>query len=355
MVLLGLEVRFLRVLREVEWAPGEGLNLIVGGNGAGKTSLLEAVFLTARGRSFRSGRWVDLITEGMDAGRVEGRYRSDGGAFTRVEVRQLGAVRRMEMDGKAVQTREAVVRKIPLRLLHSHSGELILGGPALRRSFVDWNLFHVEPSYPDLWRRYRRCHAQKSAILKEGRGDLGIWNRELALHGDAMVEARAAYVQAMNEELTHVVEGFGPLSSLRVGYETKGYSGDLGSALDAIKEQEWRSGQCLVGPHRDDLTIEMDGHLCKGVASAGQARLAVAALQIAAERIFRARMARSSIWLLDDLGAEWDEQAQADCLRGILKVAKQCLVTSIGRPKDSLLRPYPHTLFHVEHGVLSRI
>lgn len=347
-----LGVRHLRLLRAVDWQPALGVNLVMGRNGAGKSTLLEAIFLAARGRSFRGGRWRDLISEGEDAATIRARLAEREGKGIRVELRQKGSQREARLDGRLVENRWVLAESLPLRLMHSGSAELITGEPGLRRSFIDWNLFHVEPGYRDLWRRYARAREQKAKLLKEGGRDLCVWNQELERYGTPLTAFRHRYVRELEAACSKVLSSYDALPGLKLSYRTGGYQGDLGSALEESAPREIDRGQCLVGPHRDEVRVEFGDRMARSVGSGGQLRLAVMGLQLAAEEIYQKRTGRKSLWLLDDLGSEWDETTQDWCLRKVNEVSDQSVVTLVGSAAKIRSLPVSPTVFHVEQGVL---
>ena len=158
-----IEVRNLRVLSALDCAPGEGLNVFVGANGSGKTSILEAIHLLGSGRSFRTHRLVELISRGQSWLRVRADIRGESGAVESVGVEKGSDGLRIRVGGEAIRSASELARRLPLVVITPDSQRLLTDGAGLRRQLMDWALFHVEPTYLAVLQRYRRALRQRNA------------------------------------------------------------------------------------------------------------------------------------------------------------------------------------------------
>lgn len=344
-----LRVSAFRCLEEVEIDLDPARNYFFGANGAGKTSVLEAIFLLGRGRSFRTRQARTLIRYGQPGLSVYGDV-DDG-----VRVRRLGAAfadRGLErrVDG-APASGAAVAEILAVQAIGPDSHRLIEGGPSERRRFLDWGVFHVEHSYLEAWQRYRRVLGQRNAALQRGReatAELRVWTQSLAEAGEEIDRFRQAYVG----RLASYASGHGQAllgQGLSVEYR-RGWRADLdfAAALDASAVRDRSLGHTEPGPHRADLVLQLAGHRVQDEASRGQQKLAAAALVLAQESVVAATATSRSVMLVDDPAAELDRAAFERLLAHLRTIHSQLFFTGLGpfeANKDAAT-----AVFHVERG-----
>jgi len=284
--------------------------LLLGDNGAGKTSLLEAAYLAATTRSFRTHQLAVCVRSGtpgfyLGAGVGEQPRREIAFAFAAGE-------RTRTLDGKAVALSEHLAA-LPTLSWTQADHELLAGAPALRRRFLDRGLVHRRPGTLAVLGRYERALAEKRALLARGGGPLEPWNQLLALEGAALASARAE----LAAELEAAVEAGRRTSDLGLPPIALRYrpspeaalagSAALAAELERAAGAERRRGQPLIGPHRDELEIHLGGAAARRVASAGE-RKAVGLLLLAALAGRLAAAGRPPLLLVDDADAELDRR-----------------------------------------------
>ena len=347
-----LQLRDLRNIREVTVEMEPGLNVFVGRNAQGKTSLLEAVGLLARGRSFRTEDTRALIRHGASGLVARGSARQDERA-SELEIELTASARRLRVDGRDVAPRgyhgrlEAVV--------YSTDRLRIVRGPMReRRAFLDRAAAALWPSYRQALRDYERVVLQRNAALVAGTRDLAAWDDRFVLHGAALRQRRAGYVDRLRGALR--VESFAPAGErfdVSLG-ECGALAGEdahrarLHAEMDARQRDERRARRSLVGPHRDAVALTVDGREAGEVASSGQARSLLLALALAALAVYRQERGTSAVALLDDLDSELDEH-RASALCREVAARGQALVTTAhpgwARRLGSVAR-----VFEVEEG-----
>lgn len=349
-----LEINNLRVIRKLRIEPVAGVNWIVGGNGAGKTSLLEAIFLLARGRSFRSSRHGNLLRDGETGLSVKGTIIGDGKRGTIEMVASTGGRKRLLENGAPVRRVLDLKERIQVRILTENSQILLEGEPAIRRMFLDWNLFHVEHRYTDLYSSFRRVLGQRNAWLRSGALGSPVWDAEYIALSEKITSFRRRYVDLLSAEISslnsRVPSQFKLEISLLAGWPEKQ------SCADAIKDgflEDQRRGFTKYGPAKADLRVSVSGNARVG--SRGQSKVAACLLQYAAQKVLEKREAhRSCIWLLDDLRAELDVLATENLWDLFLETQQQIFLT--GRGRNSVLSAVGDgnriPVFHVEHGDL---
>lgn len=329
-MLVQLEARGFRNLEPLSWRPGPGRHLLLGDNGAGKTSLIEAVYVLATTRSFRTSRLADGRRHGGGffalAGEVEGPRR------VRLEVGWGEEGRRRSVNG-AIGPLAEHLDALPVVAWTAADAEILTGAPELRRRLLDRGVLGLKPAALDALSRFRRALAQKRSLLARGGGaDLEPWNEILAEAAAEVIALRARYAGALAEALTGVVEAAGlPYPAPELVYRPSPAAGLDGAgavvaALARAAGAERRRGQPLVGPHRDDVEVRWRERELRGVASAGERKAFAVALAAAQGKVLTAA-GREPLYLLDDLDAELSEATLATVWRAFGD-AGQLLATS---------------------------
>jgi DNA replication and repair protein RecF len=326
-----LEVRDLRNIRDAAVSLEPGLNVFVGRNAQGKTSLLEAVALLARGRSFRTERVQQLIRRDAPFARATGIACGDSRrpVALQVEVRPEG--RTLHVDGGQV-TPAAYQGRLEAVVYSTDRLRIVRGPMKERRSYLDRGAGALWPAYRRTLREYEQVVRQRNACLERGGRDLEAWDERLIELGAALRHRRAGYAVRLRE-------------ALREGYRPQGESYDVDLSPEAMapteadqrqalrdelgrrRRDELRARRSLSGPHRDPIGLNIDGVDAAEHASSGQARSLLLALALATLAVYRAERGDSAVALLDDLDSELDEPRAAQLCREVAERG-QALVTT---------------------------
>ncbi len=347
MPLRHLRVSSLRCLKEVELDLDPARNYFFGANGAGKTSLLEAVFFLGRGRSFRTRQARALVSYGEHGLAVYGDVDDE------VRTRRIGAALRdgrleRRVDAASVRGSE-IAQILPVQAIGPDSHRLIEGGPSERRRYLDWGVFHVEHSYLQAWQRYRRVLGQRNAALLravDSASELRVWTDVLADAGEEVDRLRRSYVERLAPSVSaHALALLG--QALSIEYR-RGWRADLSlaEALESAAPRDRSVGHTEPGPHRADLLLQVAGRKVHEEASRGQQKLAAAALILAQESVLAAEGAARGVLLVDDPAAELDADAFGRMLEQLATVRSQLLFTGL----TPLEKHRPAAVFHVERG-----
>ena len=354
-----LEIRRLRRLAEVAVHPGPGLNLLVGDNGAGKTSLLEAVHLLAYGRSFRGRVRDGLVASGAEALEVYAEWDEEvGGRARRAGLRHGGQSWEGRLDGQPVGSLGELCAALAAVSFEPGSHALVSGGGEPRRRYVDWGLFHVEPEFLPLWRRYARALKQRNSLLKQraGAGQMDAWDHELAGAGEPMTRLRETYLQQLQDPLGAISADLAPgLGAATVEFQP-GWRRDELPLVDALllaRERDLQSGFTSVGPHRADWRIRHAALPNGETLSRGQAKLTALTCVLAQAEHYAARRGEWPVVLLDDLASELDRSHQQRVLARLAAGDAQVFITGTEPPAETALQGRPHAVFHVEQGQLA--
>jgi DNA replication and repair protein RecF len=317
----------------VEVALAPGFNVFAGDNGQGKTNLLEAVYLLATSKSFRTSRLGELVAFGEPVAVVRGSLRE--GDDTRTQSIGLrGAARAPRVDGKRPRSLFDYAVRSPVVVFHPGEVALSMGPSAERRRLLDRVALHLEPALLSELESYRRALRERQRALETrgvGARDLPDWEALTVDHGLRVAAGRA---RAAGELGGHASDGFqrigAPGRGLELRYQ-RAAPEERGAYLDALASTRVRDlarGSASIGPHRDDLGLELGGRVAKGVASQGQHRAIVLALKSAEiEVVARARGVRP-ILLLDDVSSELDATRTAALFRFLRAHDGQVLLTT---------------------------
>ena len=338
--------------------PAPGLNLITGDNGAGKTSLLEALHLMAYGRSFRGRVRDGLVRTGAEAVEVFVEWREGAEArHRRAGLRHTGQTWVGRLDGQNVSQLGELCVALAVVSFEPGSHALVTGGGEPRRRFVDWGLFHVEPGFLPLWRRYARALKQRNALLKSGAGgpQLDAWDHELAEAGEPMTRHRQHYLEQLQTRLLAVAGDLVPaLGASSIEFQPGWRSSEL-SLADALllaRDRDRGVGYTTVGPHRADWRIDYAGHPHRESLSRGQAKLSALSALLAQAEDYAQRRGEWPIVALDDLASELDRNHQRRVLQRLVGSGAQVFVTGTESPSALTELEVAPTWFHVEHGLI---
>lgn len=328
------------------------LNVIWGRNAAGKSSLLEALYFLARAKSFLTARLQRVVPAGGNRVLVTGRI-NDSLGMHQLGVQFKDGKTRVRLNGEDIVSLSEFARLLPIQVLNTEAQRLLTDGPSERRRFINWGVFHVEPQYRDLWRRYQRGLKQRNAALRVGDSALATaWEEELAAGGEAVSLARARFLDRLMQDWQATMQGWMP--DLLWGWRyRKGWPKEtrLLRAYQKNRATEVNQGFTLYGPHRADLQVTVDDHPVAQRLSRGQQKIVVVALRLALLSLWQQNAATRPILLLDDLAAELDAHHRGLVMERLGSLAVQTFVTTI--EPDRIPLTESAWWFHVEQGGIS--
>ncbi|MFQ5768565.1 MAG: DNA replication/repair protein RecF [Acidobacteriota bacterium] len=352
-VLKSLRLASFRNIQDtaLEWS--NSFNLITGNNGQGKTNLLEAVSCLAVGRSFRVARMEPIPRHGQGFFVLDGWVES-GGVEHEIHLEAGPGVRRRHLDGKQVGVGETLEIFSCVAFASSRL-DLFLGGPEARRRFLDRGLVSLRPSLLRVQRDYARAVRQKNRLLRQARrtgvqgralrGQIEAFNGQLAAAGGRLRCERMEYAGLLARTLEERVDlrRLVPGGDLGLTYRpSPALEGDdsgtqerdelkrrLFAAMNEIMAAELRAGHALIGPHRDDLAVAIQGTDLRLFGSAGQQRAALLALKMAKMSVHRQVRGCYPVLLVDDVDAELDARRTRQAL-AVLSGPFQVFVASAG-------------------------
>jgi len=359
MYLTELKLANFRNFETADIMPGRHINLICGKNGSGKTSLLESIYCLGFGRSFRPGSVRQLIQHEAQAYTIFARV-NDGETPHQVGFkRDIQGEVELRIDRVSEKRFAALARLVPVQLMTPESIELVLGGPKVRRQFVDWGVFHVEHNFYNDWVSFSRVLKQRNSLLKQRKRseEMSYWDGQLALLGERIQAYRADYLEGFLSRLAEQCQAFLPQYEFRFELKSGWEQGlSLAEAIQKHSEQDWRYGHSTVGPHKADLKMYANGEDIRVLLSRGQLKLLVAALKLVQGQYLESTTARQCVYLVDDITAELDVHSQQLFCDALSASNSQVFVTAI--EPESVHQAFVHAttkMFHVEHGTIMEI
>lgn len=349
-----LRARNLRCLESIEIEADPAQNVIVGANGAGKTSILEAIYVLSRGKSFRGGTLATLIRSGANDFTVFGEAAA-GERRHRLGIQGSRDGIEARCDGRSHVTIADLAQILPVQVIDPQVHDLIQGGPGGRRRFVDWGVFHVKHGFLEAWRRYRRTLQQRNAGLRQGlsRAVVSAWDYELIEAGLLVDAARRSYVEdELSLSSSICIEMLG--KDVKCSY-LSGWSAEqpLAEALAGSWERDRALRSTQVGPHRGELSVRADGDGARHRLSRGQQKLLAIALVLTQSIVVARALGRRVTLLVDEPAAELDDEHLGRLLAMLRRDELQLFITAVDRAALPLAAP--SRAFHVEHGAVSTL
>ena len=353
MSLAKLDIHHVRNIQQAFLAPSPKLNLIIGENGSGKTSLLEALYILGRGRSFRSTQANQIISFDRDALTVAGKtVMATDSPPTSIGVQLSRRSREMTLSGKKLQSSAALVSALPVTLVQPTTIGLLDDAPKLRRRFLDWGAFHVEQKYMEFWRGYARALNHRNALLKSGDlRNIDVWDSTLTEYGTQLANSRSEFSERLKPFFFDIAKTLADVVDVQLSYHN-GWNKDL-SLTDSLKADlliDRKMGYTHSGPHKADFSISINGRAAKLFLSRGQLKLLVYALCIAQAQMLQEYHGLHVCLLVDDIASELDQNNRERLFSSLRQPNLQLFVTATSKDIFSLEQLQDAAVFHVEHG-----
>ncbi|MBQ9189166.1 MAG: DNA replication/repair protein RecF [Clostridia bacterium] len=360
----GLKLSHYRNYDALELSPDPGLNVFEGLNAAGKTNILESIFLCALGRSHRTARDAELLQEHEPFGGVRLYLDTRGGSRSiRIELCE-GERKKVYIDDAATSRSGELMGCLNVVMFSPEDLQLVKDGPAERRRFLDMELSQMKPAYYYDLQQYNNALKNRNLLLKETpiRYDMiELWDEQLARLGSRIIRERTQFVQELSglaHELHRSMSG--GKENLRVTYEPSVPYTDEERLAETLQEQlaerlerDIFRGFTSVGPHRDDLGLMLNGRDVRVFGSQGQQRTTALSLKLSEIELIKRTRGERPVLLLDDVFSELDADRQAR----LLEVVSDCqaFVTCTHLEEFASIETLTMQVWHVENGRVSEV
>lgn len=313
--LISTTLQSFRNYRRETLAFHERFNLILGGNGHGKTNLLEAVHMLATTRPFSQQKMEDLITFGEKEGRIKGEFETGGGlAEVHITLREGG--RTVRLNGKVISNAARVLERVNVVCFLPTDMDIVKGSPTRRRAFMDTLISGLAPAHLGDVRQYHRALAQRNKLLLRYRRydeTVQVWDKKLAELGAKIIDRRSRLVKKLEPLISTTYRSITrKQEEVSMDYEctvplTGGIEDALKAALEGRAGHDASRGHTTVGPHRDQPELKINGRSATRFASQGEAKTLAISLRAAEVMLIQRTLGRDPILLVDELTSELDE------------------------------------------------
>ncbi|AXW86470.1 DNA replication/repair protein RecF [Lonsdalea britannica] len=356
MALTRLLIRDFRNIESADLALIPGFNFLVGANGSGKTSVLEAIYTLGHGRAFRSIQAGRVIRheqpEFVLHGRIDGRERERSVGLSKN--RQGDS--KVRIDGSDGHRVAELAQLLPIQLITPEGFTLLNGGPKFRRAFLDWGCFHHEPGFFHAWNNLKRLLRQRNAALRQTShyGQMRAWDQELVPLAEQISQWRAAYSAAIVDDIGATCGQFLPEFSLSFSFQ-RGWDreSDYAELLERHFERDRMLGYTALGPHKADFRIRAGGVAVEDMLSRGQLKLLMCALRLAQGEFLTRNSGLKCVYLIDDFASELDSTRRRLLAERLKATQAQVFVSAISAEQIGDMVGENGKMFSVEQGKIT--
>ncbi len=354
MTLLKLDVFAVRNILLASIQPAPSINLITGANASGKSSLLEAIFILGRARSFRTHHIKQAISFDQAQLIVAAQMQHHTGSISNIGIQIDGKQTEIRIDQENRQKAD-LAYALPVQLIHPKSYRLLDAGPQNRREFLDWGIFNHNRNFLPNWRCFSKALQQRNALLKSRQvSQLSAWDKEIIEYGNRVNEFRKEYIELLQPVFLEMAGQFLQTSQIELRFNP-GWDEKLAleHVLKQDMEKDLKYGFTNSGPHRADFLTFHDNKSAKDYLSRGQQKLLVLALLLSQVRLLNQEAQNNCCILVDDLTAELDTLNRAKLLKYLAGIGCQVFMTSTELADfGDLSAVENYKVFHVEQGCI---
>ena len=346
-MLVDLQLYEFRCFEQIRFEPSPGLNIILGPNAQGKTSLLEAACVLLRLQSPRTSSLAETVRFGQPAFSLSGHWDQ-----THLQLKYANGLKSFALDSKTQSRARDYLEAAKVAWFSNDALQLVRGTSSARRRYLDFLGTQTEDGYLRHLRAYERALRSRNALLKDNRPrrEIAAFDTPLIAAGAPLLATRAALCRELQPLVAEAYAQIcGGREHLDITY-LPGSEADFAAALESTHAEETRLRSTLVGPHRDDLALHLDSRDAASFGSEGQQRSAVLALKLAQARHLEAAAGAPPLYLIDDVFGELDP-ARRNHLLAAMPANAQKLITTTNL--DWFTTPEHATIHHLRDGQLS--
>ncbi|MEY2342801.1 DNA replication/repair protein RecF [Acidithiobacillus sp. IBUN Pt1247-S3] len=330
MPVVELQIENLRSIAQLRMRPQPGWNWLIGANGVGKSTVLEALHLLASGQSWRRGQ-RQLIREGSEHYRLGARLNDSSASF--IGMRRQGEEREIARDGERIHSAWELLEALPLQAWHEGNAHFVSATAEERRRILDWGLYYADRRYGSSLREYRHALKQRNAALRQGLNPQP-WNAAVIGLGTRIQEQRTAHINTLQGHFQGIWAA-SPQAEQAVDFVLHpGWTGDLAEALERDLAIDRQFAYTHSGAHRARLQFRAQGRAAAEQLSRGQLRLLGIAFRLAQIAVQRDAGAALPVILIDDFAAELDTHARQWWMQELQALQTQIFAASTEIPTE---------------------
>lgn len=355
MIITQFQLSHFRNLTQLSIAPSADFNFIIGENGSGKSSLLEGIYLLSHGKAYRHHLNKKIIQY----------HQTQATAFAKItdfkQAHQIGLTKflnkenQIKIDGKIGGKQTYLAHYLPIQLITPETFSLLTEGPKMRRSYLDWGCFHQFSDFTAIWHQVNRLTKQRNALLKSTNSNalFQYWDSQLIIATDQLTQFRRNYLQELTIYLKKALAVFFPELNIDIDFyagwnQNKTYE----AALLQHFEQDKIVGHTLVGAHKADLKLTVDGVFVEDRFSRGQLKLLMCALKLAQGEFYSAAKNQPCIYLIDDLPSELDQHNQKRLFDYLRPLKAQVFITALEAAAINAFKLEKDKIFLIKSGII---
>lgn len=302
-------------------------NFIHGDNGSGKTTLLESIYLLCNGHSFRTREISPLVSEGTSSLAVFSRLLTE--ETISIQKSLLGSTQ-VKINRQTCSSSSELARFLPCQIFYQDIFQVIDAGPSIRRTLLDWGLFHVEQSYLTVWKNYRIVLRQRNALLRQ-KAHYSLfkpWNQQLIDLAYALNQKREVYFDKWSQrfqELLPILTDVPCSLQYYKGWDKKNTGKDLEAILEDQFNQDLQRQYTHSGAHQADIFFDLTSKKAKLLLSRGQQKIVLLALKLSQSSLLN----QHCLYLFDDLTSELDAHHISRFIQYLPSIKGQVFITAI--------------------------
>lgn len=333
------------------------LNLFYGGNGAGKSAIIEALYFISHAKSFRVSEQNRLVHIDQNFFLIKGTM-----GFQLIKpftlFKDKSSALEIIINDKKNFKKSELVSLLPLQLMTTESFQLVFGGSAKKRSFIDWGLFYQDKDFYSLWLDIKKIIKNRNFLLRKNTPyeQIKIWDQQLITFTNKLSLLRGEYFNELSVYFKKYITLFLPGCDLKLKF-FRGWNDSLcySEVLEKNIDKDYNLGFTNLGAHKASFSVLYQNVPIEKILSRGQIKLVVCALIVAQGDMLKKKANKSSMFLIDDFSSELDTEKTSLLFKLLSKMESQVFVTAIN--KSDFFENFSENLkmFHVEHGIIKEI